>query len=364
LDKENGIERYGNISPNASSSPETLQPSSGLSITSPACIEGRGGFLSMMKILAGAQNVTPQHGIGERWFCDVPLSPDQATTIEASFENGGLRRMARVQWAATDLLTSDDLTIRQGDALLFQIGDSSNESESNTVVRIEVEGEVRYAGQAKQVPCVFAKPGTFAVKGIRKPASGESRERTILVHVVNSTFRDRPIAWAGRQRLWDCPGVPNEATVESDQRMQFSEDSALPEGGKRYRITIDSGEDRRVLARLGNAGPVLAAATIHGIRIYGVSESGAFYGEQYSDGSRLVETAIVQTRVFADVRVQLNIIVGGVMFEDGTLVKNLRAEDFDPTGLVTVHFIMPPGVQTSNCHVTRAFENEIYLGEY
>ena len=52
------------------------------------------------------------------------------------------------------------------------------------------------------------------------------------------------------------------------------------------------------------------------------------------------------------------------MFEDGTLVKSLRAEDFDPTGLVTIRFIMPPGVQTSNCHVMRAYQNQLLLGEY
>ncbi len=73
---------------------------------------------------------------------------------------------------------------------------------------------------------------------------------------------------------------------------------------------------------------------------------------------------MVQSRVFPDVRAELHIVVGGVMFDDGTLVKELRAVDFDATGLANVFFIMPPAVQTSNCHVMRGYQGEDFLGEY
>lgn len=128
------------------------------------------------------------------------------------------------------------------------------------------------------------------------------------------------------------------------------------------RVLLDAGLE--VLARAGEQGPVLASIPIRGLDILGVSESGAFYGREYDDGSRLVESAVAVSHVFPDVRVQIDIIVGGVMFDDGTLVKILRAGDFDETGLANVYFVMPPGIQTSNCHVMRAYRNDSFLGKY
>ncbi len=52
------------------------------------------------------------------------------------------------------------------------------------------------------------------------------------------------------------------------------------------------------------------------------------------------------------------------MFSDGSLSKTLRAADFDQAGLAEVSFLMPPGVQTSNCHIMRAYQDKTFLGEY
>lgn len=62
--------------------------------------------------------------------------------------------------------------------------------------------------------------------------------------------------------------------------------------------------------------------------------------------------------------VELQIVVAGVMFSDGSLSKTLRAADFDQAGLAEVSFLMPPGVQTSNCHIMRAYQDKTFLGEY
>ena len=366
LDTENGIEVAGpgSRSDLASSSLAGKLKAAATSLTSPACVEGRGGFLSMMKITANGEVIAPRQGVAERWFANAPLSQSGPTTVDVSFQNGGVRRSATIQWEPTDLLTSGNLTIRQGDALLFQVGEALHPADDAAKIRIEVGGEVRYDGESARVPHAFDQAGTFTVTASHEESNGASVKRSITVKVVGGTFEEQAVAWTKRERLWDCPQVPAEAVLDFDQRMQFTQDAVLAESGRRFRVTMDAGEDRTVLARLGQAGPVLARATLRGIDIYGVSESSAFYGQEYEDGSRLVETAVVQSRVFPDVRVQLNIIVAGVMFEDGTLVKSLRAEDFDPTGLVTIRFIMPPGVQTSNCHVMRAYQNQLLLGEY
>lgn len=381
LKTENGIETGGHASPTPLTHKSALAVlhSAILSRTSPACLEGRGGFLSMMRITAPGQRIVPQHGAGKRWYANVPLSETQNTTVEVSFQKGGFRQSAQIIWEPIDPLHAEDLTIRQGDALLFAVGSASlrttgaepeasaaqSGEPENAHVRIEIAGQLQFVGPlSKRVPHRFDQAGTFTVTATYSDTQGAVQKRSITVKVVAGSFEGSPVAWTRRERAWDCPQIPSDAAIDYDPRITFSEEAALLKGGQRFRLKIDAGEDRWVLARLDRGGPIFAATTIRGIDIDGVSESGAYYGKQYDDGSRMVETAVAQSRVFSDVHVELNIIVGGVMFDDGTLVKTLRPEDFDPTGLAVLNFLMPPGVQTSNCHVMRAYQNGTYLGEY
>ncbi len=348
LSQENGIDDGGLTSRKAVLS----------SVTSPAFVEGRGGFLSMMAIEANGQAVPARHGAGNRWYANVPLANGAATPVALSFQNGGLKQSRRIAWQTTDLLKAPDLTIRQGDALLFTVGSDAREE-----MRVEVGGTAKYLS-SRPVPHRFDQPGAFDVTGTVRHGNGSVETRTVRVQVVGGSFKDSPVAWMARARVWDCPDIPKQAVVEFDQRISLGEDNPFSGKGRRYRLTVDQAEDRFVVARLSPGGPVFASTAIRGIQINGVSESGAFYGEQYGDGSRLVETAVVQSRVLPDVRAEFHIVVGGVIFDDGTLVKVLHAGDFDATGLANVFFIMPPGVQTSNCHVMRGYQTEAFLGEY
>jgi len=167
-----------------------------------------------------------------------------------------------------------------------------------------------------------------------------------------------------RACAWRCPELPEGVVIEADPRLGLDGSLAARPGGATYQLLVDEPEDRLILARLGEHGPVVDSATVHGLSIAGVSESGAYYMGRFPDGSRLVETAVAQSRILDDARIEMQIIVGGVMFDDGGLVKVLRPGDFDETRLAKVRFIMPPGALTSNCHVMRAYQGQAYLGEY
>ena len=56
--------------------------------------------------------------------------------------------------------------------------------------------------------------------------------------------------------------------------------------------------------------------------------------------------------------------MGGVTFDDGTLVKELTAADFDELGQASVRFLRPVDVQTSVCHMTKAYQNGVLVGTY
>jgi hypothetical protein len=78
------------------------------SLVSPFCMEGRGGYLSMLHLAIGQVSLdgksgqppelfsnaglVPQFGAGNRWYANVPLLDEQATVVGTSFQNGGLKQ--------------------------------------------------------------------------------------------------------------------------------------------------------------------------------------------------------------------------------------------------------------------------------
>jgi hypothetical protein len=210
----------------------------------------------------------------------------------------------------------------------------------------------------------FDKAGAFVVRGEYRRPDGTSETGSMGVKVSELRLGGDLAAWEGKPRAWHCPRLPDGVVLEADPCFGLDGSLAARPGGATYDLLVDAAEDRFILARLGSHGPVLASMAVHGLNIAGVSESGAYYTGEYPDGSRLVQTAVAPSRILNDVRIEMQIIVGGVMFDDGTLVRVLRAGDFDDTRLARVNFIMPPGALTSNCHVMRAYQDLACLGEY
>jgi len=58
------------------------------------------------------------------------------------------------------------------------------------------------------------------------------------------------------------------------------------------------------------------------------------------------------------------VIVGGVTFEDGDIVQEWSATDFDALGQVSVRFIRAAGLQVSVCHALDVYDEGQYVGEY
>ena len=95
-------------------------------------------------------------------------------------------------------------------------------------------------------------------------------------------------------------------------------------------------------------------------------------GETYMDrvasffGGVLVETMVVEEPVLPDVTVELRIIMGGVTFEDGTIVKELTAADFNELGECKVRAILPTYVgghaYPAVCHVRLIYQDGVLIG--
>jgi hypothetical protein len=323
---------------------------------SPVCLEGRGNFLSMMSISGGIQ---PQAGAGERWYADVPLPVAGPTTVRVSFQNGGLQETRQVQWQPTDLWQADDLRIRKGDALLLGVGQAGGQAV------ITVAGVTNYTvGPSQSIAHRFAKAGTYQITGSGAAPDGSQMNRAITVTVVEFGLGDSPAAWVQKSRLWNCPALPLGAVLESDPRLELinlTNDSAA---GLAYGLKIDAQEPRLMVARLGTNAPVLANLHVDGFRLFAASETYVDAIHTFSDGSTMIESGLVLSPVLPQVTVRLEIVVGGVIFDDGTLVKNLTAADFNELGQASVRFLRPADVQTSVCHIIKACQNGVLVGTH
>ncbi|MCH8540674.1 MAG: fibronectin type III domain-containing protein [Opitutales bacterium] len=326
--------------------------------TSPAFIEGDARFPSRVSL----SDETPvEEGVYRRWFANVPLSPEQATPLTVFYEKEALSDQTTLTWETTNVLNEETLTIRLGDSLLLEAHPFGAEPGDGSATVSIGEDDLTLVPGTPQ-PYLFDEAGTFEVQATW--SGSDTIQATLTVNVVTADMGDDPVAWAARNRDWEIPYLPGEVSLEFDDRIGLVQEEALGEDSYRFSLITDAPRDRNVLARLGEDGPVVAKAVVQGLQIFGASQTGAFFIDQFPDGTYLVETHVYQTTVYPDVSVRLNIIVSGVSFEDGSGVKYLHEDDFDELGMATVRFIMPEGVQTSNCHRIRAYQNDTHLGNY
>jgi regulation of enolase protein 1 (concanavalin A-like superfamily) len=319
---------------------------------SPVCLEGRGGFLSMMQASGGIQ---PQGGAGQRWYANVPLSASRQTTVTVSFQNGGLQETRQVQWQPTDLLQADNLSIRQGDTLLFTVGQNAA-----TVTVAGLTNCTVAAGQS--AACRFPAAGTYTVIGAGTTSDGTPANRSVTVTVVNPGLGDSPAAWMQKSRVWNCPALPAGTVLENDPRLELIDLTNTSAAAPGYGLKIDAQEPRYLLARSGAAGPVAANLRVDGFRLFAASDTYVDAIHTFADGSTMIESGLVLSPVLPQVTVRLEIVVGGVTFDDGTLVKELGPGDFNELGQASVRFLRPADVQTSVCHMIKAYQNGVLLG--
>ncbi|MGO9199258.1 MAG: PA14 domain-containing protein [Limisphaerales bacterium] len=323
---------------------------------SPVCIEGRGGFVSMMQVSGAIQ---PQAGAGQRWYANVPLSASGPTAVTVSYQNGGLQETRQVHWQATDLLQATNLTIRQGDALLFSVGRNPGPAS------VTVAGPTNYTlAAAQSVACGFPAAGTYTVAGTAIAPDGTQQSRGITVTVVGAGLGDSPAAWMQKSRLWNCPALAAGTVLDPDPRLELINLTNGSAPGPGYSLKIDAQAPRYVLARLGTAGSVLAGLRVDGFRLFAEAETYVDAIHTFPDGSALIESGLVLSPLLPQVRVRVEILVGGVTFDDGTLVKELSASDFNELGQASVRFLRPADVQTSVCNIVKAYQNDVLVGEY
>ena len=351
----------------------TLKTESGLdtntssaSYVSPVCLEGKDPYLSMMAVNVGGTNLPVGHNAGQRWYANVPLSAAGNVTVNVSYQNGIMADHRQIQWLPINVLAATNLIIRTGDSLLLSAVSGSASSAGTARISIaNASGIVTNITAVRPVPYQFASAGTYTVTGVfTSPNNKRSQTGSITVKVIGYSFPNNPECMINRTRSWQLTNVPPEISLEVDPRLNPRLITTLANNGRSVELLVQDNYTCAIVTRLGDHGPIVSSAPAASFRLFGVLDTYNTVIEKYSDGSQLVETMEILSPTFPDLNLQLKIIVGGVTFDDGTIIREMAAGDFDLLGQGTVRFLMPAWVQTANCHVAQVYQGAVPVGTY
>jgi hypothetical protein len=341
---------------------------------SPVCIEGRGQYLSMMSINAGVGEalspVAVSPGAGNRWYANVPLSPEQRTRIEVSYQNGGVHETNEIEWQVTDLLEAQDMLIRKGDSLLLTAAPAGA---TDGTVQIAIAGsEAINTDASHPIVYKFDQAGTFIVSGQFVPTRAR---RTINVRVVDATL-DPVVAVFKTKPHWDCTNLPPEVVVQADPRIGFRRllpeerakiKGAAPisadENARSFRIGNVTPEPRYVLARLGKKGPVLASSMIQGVEFLAPPSSPLSRLPDIDEKTQVYEAEYHLTPIIPNLSIAFHIDTGGVTFEDGKIQRMVSASDFDALGTVRFRFLRSPSANGTLCNKAKIYYDGVLIGK-
>ncbi len=330
------------------------------SYVSPACLEGRDIYPNCVLMTNNLANALSAVGTTDgRWYVNAPLSAGTQTVFQASYQNGGVNETRQLQWLPVNLLTATNpLTIRKGDSLLFNVGGA------NGTLQIMIGTNTATGKAAKGIAYKFGSPGTYTVAGTYTPNSGLAQNGNVSVVVVplRNLPTNEPAAWTGMPRNLNLPNLAPEAVLQADSRLNCALAGTNANGAVQLSLGTEINEPRSLLARLGTNGPVLDSTQVEGFDVFAGNQASTAIVQVYPDGSQLVEEVFISSPVLPDVTFELDVIVSGVIFEDGTTTKTLTAADFDPLGQCRVRFIRPAGSQTSVCHNYKAFQGSYLIG--
>ena len=323
---------------------------------SPACVEGRSRFPWLAE--SATPGVTVGRTSGEGWWADLPLSPVAPVALAVRFEGAVTVTNAPIAWLPTDPFGPPDgaFALRRGDSLLFA---GVPEGRSAGSVEIFLDGEAVGSYPAGgSLPVAFGKPGNHAVTAVWRGEGGPVASAPFAVTCVSAAFpSDPPACLVGCARTWNCPDLPSVCVVTGDDETTVERLSASS-----LRLAVsDSRREHRLVARLGEDGPVLAVTPVDAfwaVVCYGnrmVSMGG-------DATARSLIGRLVTRNLPASVTLDFSMLYAGLCFDDGHLTRSIAAGDFSPDGVYS-YVILRSLTTSAACHTVRIRQGGADLGD-
>ena len=330
------------------------------SVVSPACMEGDDPYVSLMSISGG---IEARQGAGSRWYADVPLNPTSAVNPVVSFQSGGRTVTNQVAWIPHNVLTDGDLAIRKNDTLMLAAFPAGA---TNGTMVVDIEGVAAYTAEVGQVIAhMFAATGTYSIAGTYTPVSGSPGSAAIELQVLDASFPESPACWIGVWRQWVVPGLSADVEIEYDSAMRMwevTEDSN--DMSRMFQNQLYRPESHYILARAGHAGPVITNLPLRGFRLGFGSDTYYSMVSTCDTGDKLEESLAVLSPVLPDLTIKGEIIVGGILYENGSISNEWDASDFDELGEMPVRFWRSAYSVTASCNLFDVYQGTNIIGRF
>lgn len=344
---------------------------------SPASLSGLARHRSLFALAADGLPVAVNPAPGFGWYADIALDEASAVEVVGDFENSGLVQGALLTWKPLNLLavSTDDfpqrhIRVRKGDRLRLTAHPLAATDGGGVVTVAKPDTtSVEHAladAVAQPVAHTFDQAGTYTINATYTDGSASAVVAdAFTVEVIEAVFASDPIAGLNNTPVtWDNPLIFDNVLLEVDHGVLLAKQSDLPAGGIRFVITTANVADSYIIARLGENGPVFGHATVRSVRVATISDTAIELVQVYPDGSQLISVPVVVNNLTDHTRVEVEIFIQGVTFEDGTIVKTLTKTHFDQYGRAFLKFIYPPGLDGSICHRVHVYEGKTYLGMF
>jgi hypothetical protein len=327
---------------------------------SPACVEGAARWPELVKGAYAGSDVTVRPSIAGRWYADVPLDPSGvASPLALSFENGASTSAVSVAWTPLDLVTGlTALNARVGDTLRLGVSQAG----SAVLTAVNASGTVISSAAVVQgVPfdVPLSLDGTWTFTTIWTPPTGSPVTRTLTVNVYGGSLpAASPACQLGRSRSWLVPGLTPGVKLEAASGMTVS-----LSGNTNATLTVSSTYmDHYVLLRAGSGGPVLDSRRAIPFWVQSAPDCYARIIERL-ETSQVWEHRLVVYGLPADAEIEIRIFVGGVTFDDLSIVRRLSGASLCEASDYRFRMIRPNSVTASTCHTIKSWQAGVVLGD-
>jgi hypothetical protein len=328
-------------------------PGTIFSKSSPAVIEGKAKHLGLLITNSPAPIAAPNG----RFFTEVPLTAGTATALNFTFENNALAQTANVHWLPTNLKTETSICIRQGDSLLLT---AFTDAENASLESYSFNVNGSNISNTSDVPTTqaFLTAGTQVLSVTHTNADATTTTNTVTITVLpRVVIPSAPVCIAGFTRTWTHPILPSGATVTIDDSIQSSAAGAA----HTVNLTTQTPMNYPLLIKSSN-GLILGSGEVKSATIRSSDMTGPLIISSTSN-MQTVEMAVVSYGDLSEVVIRCEIIIGGVVYDDGSSAKTISPTSFNAAGETILTFLKPSGAH-SNCHKFVVRHNDIVIANF
>ena len=307
---------------------------------SPVIFEGVNKHAALLKITSNNTSKDVSLLSSDSWYYPAALSEDATKNMfEFNFQNGLNSKIKNVQWLQTNIIAEHGIIyLKKGDSLLLnaqpKIGSATGFIKIDDAVKAAVSA-------AKPLKYKFDTAKDYTITGSYPDADGNTISNTVKVKVID--YKLKTVAS-------DIPLLLNKIkklTFASDNRVKLVASDKLKmassKAGSNVRLQLKTASVepvQSIVARCCKTGRIMDVVTFSPQHFWGINDNTPFYVKKIlDDGTMVIELVTICTPVAKDRKLIFKAYLPGMLFEDGTAIKEFTAEDFDETGMVKVKII-------------------------